>query len=157
MKGRFIITVLMEAGLVMGGPLESGTHAGQKPERQNTRHNIWKGKDNVKRTGKRDMNIRVRQESEPGIEVVMGSIDLVRGNHIVMDGEKFSLSRAEIVDEHLGTVGKHELYPALKAHVVLEYGKVKKVIVYGFQRPLQIEGREKLEKQREKMLRRAGN
>jgi hypothetical protein len=153
MKGRFIITVLIAAALMAGAPLLSPAHAGQAGGKEGER-NVKK--ESVKRSGKRKMNLRIRREGEHGIEVVAGYIHLIRGSNIVMDGEKFSLARAEIKDEHMGTVGKHELYPGLKAHVVLEFGRVQRVTVYDFKRPRRIEGRENLEREREKMLRRTG-
>jgi hypothetical protein len=150
MKGRFIIAVLIMAGLILGAPILSHAQAGGKERERNVK------KESVERSGKRKMNLRIRREGEHGIEVVKGYIHLIRGSNIVMDGEKFSIARVEIQDEHRGTVGKHELYPGLKAHVVLEYGRVKKVTVYDFKRPRRIEGLENLEREREKMLRRTG-
>ncbi|NIR68054.1 MAG: hypothetical protein GWN61_12655 [candidate division Zixibacteria bacterium] len=90
-------------------------------------------KDNVRYTGDHKRNVRTLSRGG-AVETVKGTIFRVSGMSIIMDGESFYLSGADIFDQLGFPVKPEELYPGLKVHVMIKYGSVYRVSVKNFSR-----------------------
>jgi hypothetical protein len=109
--------------------------------------------DGVTYSGVHRRNVHVKTDNGK-VDIVKGTIFSVRGNTITMDGESFSIPSGKIHDQLGRSVQPEELYPGLKARLVIRNGYVESVTILNFFRGKAVTDPQQVEQIRQREMKR---